>query len=65
MFLNVVRPFGNLSLEPSFMRMLMIFMPIANGFSRVCWGYLLDKFSFKPLYLTLIISGVNFISLIM
>jgi hypothetical protein len=58
MFLNVARPFGNLSLEPSFMRMLMVYIPIANGLSRLLWGFLHDHFSFKSLYLTLIILGV-------
>ena len=58
MFMNIVRPFGNLTLDPKFMSLLMIFIPISNGFSRILWGFLYDYIAFKKLYLIQILVGI-------
>ena len=59
MISNVVRPFGNLNLDQSFVTDLIVVFPIANGCSRFIWGTLIDYFRFKTLYLSLIIIGVS------
>jgi hypothetical protein len=58
MFLNLVRPLANLSLDPEFVQVLMIFVPIANGGSRLIWGSLTEFYSFKLLYSILIMIGI-------
>jgi MFS family permease len=47
---NCYRDFGNRNeVKQDYIFILGILFGIVNGSSRLLWGYLMDKFGFKPL----------------
>lgn len=59
MILNLAKPFANFSLEPEFVKIIMICYPLVNGFSRLLMGIMVDYISFKKLYISLIVTGIG------
>ncbi len=51
MIINVNRSFGDLnSIDPTLLSYMSKGFSLINGCTRVLWGFLFDKFSFKFLY---------------
>jgi MFS family permease len=50
---NTFRSFVGNRQEVTFLKNLAIFLSVGNGLGRPFWGFLFDKFGFKPLFITL------------
>lgn len=58
MLTNLIKPYGLLSIGEDSVNIILLIFPIINGATRILWGYCLDVFGFKIVYLTLLFIGV-------
>ena len=58
MLTNLIKPYGLLSINEESVNLILLIFPIVNGATRIMWGYCLDLFGFKVVYLTMLFIGV-------
>jgi len=51
--INTYRSFVGNRQEVTFLKNLAIFLSVGNGIGRPIWGFLFDRFGFKPLFIVL------------
>lgn len=64
MLTNLIKPYGLLSIDEKSVNLILLIFPIANGATRILWGYCLDQLGFKTVYLTLLFIGVKILKII-
>jgi len=58
MLTNLIKPYGLLSVNEDDVNFILLIFPLANGITRVLWGWCCDIFGFKKVYLSLLFVGV-------